>query len=548
MIMQSNVKEEPTAESPARLQQSVKSEQVIAQIETLTQNEPKCNTEEGSSRAERKYIDGRPVLQLNRVHLDEVAKDISYYFGLSKEYFFFGGQLVRVKITNDKFSSKNKPHVILERVSSEVLVTEVAKHFWVYKDKDDGQEKSNLSTGDGKVILHSDALRTYIPEILYFSSIRLLYEKGGKLNLTETGYNADLSVFVDYASPEIEDIPNDQAQALLRDMLKEFCFPDKDRELYLSRALAYYLTPSLKFFIRNGRTQATIADGNRPGVGKDLFLEVASFLYYGKAAYFNSSFSNNAETRKLLFSLIRVGQSLALFSNQKGVLDSESLEHFLTSSAISDRVLGSSVREEYENSLIFGISGNDAAFSPDMLRRILHIRLEHYGDRIEDRVFDRNLKEYVLENRTKLLSSFSSLIKNWHDQGAPLGKKIPSFEIWSAVVSGILVSNGFADPFDQATRPMKATILQDTPEDKNIKELIPIWWDRNRTLEVKAEDLRNIALQSGLFNWLDLNAEGGRSSFSKILASKEGIAFCGKKIRVKRKVKYTKFSLEEVIE
>ena len=62
------------------------------------------------------------------------------------------------------------------------------------------------------------------------------------------------------------------------------------------------------------------------------------------------------------------------------------------------------------------------------------------------------IKNYLDEGklvtmRSKLLSIFWAMVKDWDQKGQPAGQKLlPTFEAWSETIGGIVENAGFVSP------------------------------------------------------------------------------------------------------
>ncbi len=236
-----------------------------------------------------------------------------------------------------------------------------------------------------------------------------------------------------------------------------------------------------------------------------------------------------------------------MISNQKGHLSSGPLEHTITSSYISDRILGQSKKLTLPNSAIYCISGNGLTFSDDMARRICHIRLEFYQEEQANRKFKYpDLYAHVLQQRTKLLSALMSMIVHWAACGCPKGRSIPSFVKWSETVGGILTCCGFPDPFAERGLTTPGLEIGGSREDKDFKRLIELFADKFNVTQVDAQQLRNLSTENNLFGWMDLALRPGQVWFSKMLAQRANRVVGGWKLFVNTAGRTNKFYLEKV--
>lgn len=489
--------------------------------------------------------DTRLVILKTGVLKSDLCRQVFAELKKKDVFFRYGGGISKI-IEVEKLDAKTDKNIktaILEEVTNAGFITDIEKYFIPQTTTDKGNIKdSSFNESDARIILKSND-NYQLSEICGFSPFKLPYRKNDKLLFTDVGYNSDKQIYTELFAPMIEFMEIDKAISIVRDLFSEFCF--LEHELDLSRAVSYILSPALTLLTYNRRAMCFLADGNREGVGKDYLLGIPYLIYENTQPIFSAPCNSDDEYRKFLFAACADNQKIIIFSNLKGYLDSKAFEHFCTSQVIKDRVLCESKNREYPNTGLYGMSGNGVSFSPDMERRIMHIRMEYYQEQIKDRQFKRSLYDYISINRQEILNAIYTLIKHWFDNGAVFGKKIPSFEEWSSIVSGILISNGFKNPFDERKVISHSLSVGGNTEDSDIKQLVLSWWRKHNKLEVRAEDLRTIAEDLFLFRNLDLDTKAGQITFSRLITKRADRIYANNRIKVFRMEKYTKFCLEE---
>jgi hypothetical protein len=483
----------------------------------------------------KKHFKNKVIIKKNDIPISYLISLISEVLKSKGLYYIYNEKLIRA-------DSKEKNEITV--IDELQFIVEVEKYIVII-----GLKITSLNQSESKIIVSAIIKNDYLPSITKIIEYSLPYIFESKLYFTSPGYDVKTQYYTLKIAPEVKLMDNEQASERVKGIFEEFCFPKKEENLYLSRAIAYLLTLLICLLTNYGRPLCFFLNGNTPGVGKDYLLGLIFILFENKQPVFNAPCGSDAEYRKNLFSACRAMINILIFSNIKGHLDSQAVEHFSTSPTIRDRKLGVSESKEYHNNLLLCFSGNEVALSKDMKRRVLEIRLEYHGEKINDRKFKRNLYEYLANNRPTILNALYSMIHNWYHNGAPRGKKIPSFGEWSSTVSGILTTNGFQDPFDEPTSTNHSlTELDDiNSEDKDFRGLVELWRQRFNTNEVKAENLRDLANDANLFKWLNLENNGGKASFSKVLTSYENTTYDNVRIRIRRLKKYPKFYLEEIL-
>ena len=96
-------------------------------------------------------------------------------------------------------------------------------------------------------------------------------------------------------------------------------------------------------------------------------------------------------------------------------------------------------------------TGNGLTISPDLDRRALVIDLFEPGEAAA-RSFAKEITPGWLfspDTRARFLAALWALVRRWQDEGSPMMKenRRGSFEEWSALIGGIVIACGMANPF-----------------------------------------------------------------------------------------------------
>lgn len=142
--------------------------------------------------------------------------------------------------------------------------------------------------------------------------------------------------------------------------------------------------------------------------------------------------SDDDEIRKRTFSALREGATGLLFDNLRGDFTSSTLEAYLTSQEIRERVLGVSQTVIVPNTALFLFSGNNLRLKGDLWRRILITRIDAKTDAPERRSFDFDPLALCRERRQELVAAALTLLRGFIAAGSPRATpdKVGSFEVW----------------------------------------------------------------------------------------------------------------------
>jgi hypothetical protein len=227
--------------------------------------------------------------------------------------------------------------------------------------------------------------------------------------------------------------------------------------------LAALLTVLVRIAIE-GPTPLTVFDASTPGAGKTLLAELIALIAFGRALARTPYSEDDAELRKAITSIAMAGDRLVLLDNVASAFGGSALDAALTATVWRDRRLGTNELTLLPLSVVWLASGNNVQFRGDVLRRILHCRLEPSDENPEERdpgkfQIKEPLDRYVLQRRPELVVAALTIVRAYHVAGRP-AQKLPAidFRAWSDLVRNTVFWAIGADPC--ATR--KALVATDT--------------------------------------------------------------------------------------
>jgi len=473
--------------------------------------------------------------------ISEYAHDVVTAMCNTSKFFVYGGNVVHIDKKN------------FVPVSPEGFIIDIETYVTsgtYRKVKDEKNQEStkffpqSMTIGQARSILKSTSCCDLLPEIKGILDFPLFYLVGNSLKLTPVGYCSENSYWTKRSNLKIQFIPVEEARAVINDLFSEFCFlePEVDRSV----AIAMLLTPALELLLNGERAPVFLADANRVGVGKDYLLGVVPVLYTGENPNFYAPCQSEDEWRKRIYSSCMAGEHIMIVSNVKGHLNSPSLEAAATSSILSDRQLGSNITAALPNHALYAISGNGLTYSDDMGRRIMKMRMEWYDENIIERTFKRNLYDYILENRERILSAVFSCIRHWHTQGRLQGRGMPSFDRWARIVTGIMTVCELGNPFQARTRITASLLVGGDKQNQHMKELVTIWAKTLGEKEIEPKEIRELAKGNQLFTWLEMDTPSGMAKFGKILSSNCLREYAGYRIVPNQSKSHPRYRLEQI--
>jgi hypothetical protein len=363
-----------------------------------------------------------------------------------------GGELAHiirtVKTEKDPFKVKRSEGVPQIRVLPAALLRErLTKYAYFWKR---GGKKQQVPTHPPGWCVAATHERGEWEGIRYLNGITTvpLLRPDGSL-VTERGYDEDTQVLYlpdSSATVDVPDIPTREqvkfAVAMLLDLIVDFPFV---AQLDMSVWLAMHLTQLCRYTF-HGCVPLFLFDGNAPGVGKGLLVNVSSNIVYGRDAAVRGWSSSDEEMRKVFTSLAKKGDPLILLDNILTPLGGSALERALTATEWGDRLLGVNEDVDLPWRSVIAATGNNVKLAHETPRRVLRARLVTDVEKPEERngFLHPYLLDYVSRKRRKLLAAGFTILRGWFaaDQPDMELEAWGSFEEWSRMVRNAIVWAG----------------------------------------------------------------------------------------------------------
>jgi len=247
--------------------------------------------------------------------------------------------------------------------------------------------------------------------------------------------------------PPLPDLVTDreveQAKELLYEIICDFPF---DGEASRTNALAMLITPVLRNLYK-GLPQGCLVDAPKQKSGKTLLSLVTAIVATGAEVAGTSAPTQEEEWGKKIISQLQTGAPILIFDNIRNKVTSASLEAALTLPVFEQRLLGTNRILKSSNNSFFIFNGNNVALSDDMATRVFVVRLNPKCSDPECRsgFLHPNLKQWVKENRGRILWAAYVIYKRWYQDGAPDYREVValgSYEGWSKFIGNILAHAG----------------------------------------------------------------------------------------------------------
>jgi hypothetical protein len=421
--------------------------------------------------------------------LDNVQVDAAEIMAKSEKVFVYGDDVV-IRLGDDR--------ALLTLAQGNAIAPSAASmlaNIFVCEDLrgDNNPVQFPLPQSFVGVLLNADSVRQTLPTIKFYAK-RPIFDTD--FNLLSRGWHATKGALIDGpdVDPIVPDLPRDDPEILNRlpehlgALLSGFCFRDAaDVANYVGCLLTGLLVDR---FVVSGKPMLTV-DGNKPGLGKTLLVQVLSMLLDGLSPGVITYTSDDADLEKRVGATVREGnRSVILVDNAKTgmhrAISSATLESRSTSPVIQHRILGTSSNFERPNNLIWAVTMNDTRLSRDLVSRGLPVRLFLESDPGKRSFGGFDPLSYAQEHRAELLGELAGMAVAWNQAGRPDGTRAHRFEPWARMIGGILEHAGFpeflanvdaaAASFDQGVDDLAALA------EKALAEFSQqgFFWDRDR--------------------------------------------------------------------
>jgi hypothetical protein len=307
--------------------------------------------------------------------------------------------------------------------------------------------------------------RRNLPVLIGTCSMPILRPDGSVMD--HPGYDPQSKVFGDFDEDAFGAIPQtpdtEACRAALSTLLDPFAevrFEDAASHAVLLAAL---LTTLCRPVI--DKAPAFVADASSPGSGKSMLCEALGHLMIGHTPSSMPPLTrgNEEEIRKrVTAALLPPAEQVLFFDNQNGRLDSPVLSQLLTSTTITDRILGASkLAADLPNRALILMSGNNADFSEELSRRFLKMRLSVPVTGVFQRRFSGDVVEAVAAGREMMVTAGLTLMSAaLRAKDRRNGPTIPSYSQWDRMVRQTILwindtlNESFVDPLDMMEEAM----------------------------------------------------------------------------------------------
>jgi putative DNA primase/helicase len=353
----------------------------------------------------------------------------------------------------------------------------------------DNTSSVDLPKGVAEAFIQLAPASMCLPELVGISPVPLMRPNGALVH--EAGYDPISRRYLAFEAGLALDVPakpsrEDAARALdvLKEPLRDFPFTD---DIGVSVALSAMFSATFRLDLSTVPLHALSAAS--PGTGKTLLAEIVSLIATGAQPSVLAMGGTREEFEKRLESVVIAGDAMIVIDNVSRPMEGDTACIALTSSQMSVRVLGRSEILKLPVTSFFMATGNNFRARGDLVRRIVVAQMDAGVEHPEQRMFDRDLKAWVIENRSHLLSAIYTVRRAHLLAGEPDEELVPlgSFEAWSRCIRSALVWAGADDPVRSIDR-----LRDDDPEFEVRLAVLSAWHAHFGTERVKVAQLRPI--------------------------------------------------------
>jgi hypothetical protein len=399
----------------------------------------------------------RIILPMEGKAIGRFAEELGEFFSSKTVMFYRPVEDTVVRLMMREIPQTKKRILVFHEVKKEELISLLETWYEVGIERTaDGltrfKEKSASPTV-ASVVLMSSQFRDQLPWLKRIYTIPMPRIIENEIVFPEREYDSVFQSWLVVDAPIIDGTMDIiRAKEIIEKIYSEFCFASPQDKV---NAVAALVTPLCRGLYNHEtcRTPVFFYKANRERAGKDYCAGITGIIYEGSAiedpAIVTEKEMHDDEFRKKILATFKSGRNRIHSSNNKGHLNSAALESIVTCENWEDRQLGGNQMLMYPNTLEISLSANTGiTYTPDLAARCVFVNLFFSSEDPNMRVFkEPNLKEWVTEHRSEILSALYTLVKDWVRNGMVSGSKpFTSFPEWARVVGGIMENAGYGSP------------------------------------------------------------------------------------------------------
>ncbi|QDC37885.1 hypothetical protein FIL70_12215 [Sphingobium fuliginis ATCC 27551] len=401
--------------------------------------------------------------------IPRVRRAAEIVLALQGGYYQAGGAIVSIKthpLTGD---------ISMVQVSEQELTSALAEAAdW---EKYDGRSQKWVRC-DPPVrtvqLLHRAQGYDHLPHLQGLARQPFVREGDGQL-VTAPGYDAASGIYASFDPaafplPEPTKEAAHAALAKLKELLTEFHFGS---EIDRAASISAMLTGAVRTRLQTA--PAFNVTASTPGSGKS-YLASAITPFAGPGVPLNLSYPTSAdEATKSILSMLLQAPAVAVFDDmQTDWRAFGTMNRMLTSSTITDRILGVSKSATVSTRCLILGTGNNVRPVNDMCRRVITIRLTPRSEAPATLRYEGRPVDLVKAKRGEYVAAALTIIRAWEAAGRPKVDvpNIGSFEQWTDHCRYPLLWLGEPDPASSIIDQ-----LRDDPAQEALGHFVSAWWN-----------------------------------------------------------------------
>ncbi len=365
-----------------------------------------------------------------------------------------GDELVEVTIRDDEYE--------FNPINAAAAVSRFEDYarFGRLQRREEGEPQfapATLTEKMAKLLLETRQRRTELDTIRGVLQFPLQVERDGQLVTLQQGFDCESGLFIASSEPVVEMSAADGA-GLLKDLLADYQFQsDGD----LSRALASFLTPALKFggFI-DGPIPIEVAEADDSQAGKSYRQTLVPALYNHKMTVLAVPHRGVGSLDESIDQAMIRGKPFIQIDNLRGKLDSQKLEALVTANGeFNARAAYTPNASVDASKVMFFVSSNGFEATRDLANRSFIIRQRKRPGHIW-RTFDgRNLRQHIEAHLPQCQGAVMAVIREWHAQGKRrTGITEHSFQDWAQPLDWMVTQQMHEAPLLQGHAEAKVRV------------------------------------------------------------------------------------------
>ena len=256
--------------------------------------------------------------------------------------------------------------------------------------------------------------------------------------VTRPGYHEDSCTFASFEPELMDGFSLNPTRAELVGALQQVWRPWCSFKFATSEDRGAMLAAVVGALARAGLDDCpgVVMDAPCPGSGKTICASAVGAVVLGRRAPVTPFAGvDDAELKKQMVANCLDGFNWLLLDNVVGLYDSAVMASVLTTGALRDRVLGSSLMFDGEVKLNIFLTSNNASLSRDLHRRFIRVRIDTGVEQPQALEYSFNPVDRALVERLAIARAVCVLVQGFFAAGSPrIGKGDCGFPTWSRLV------------------------------------------------------------------------------------------------------------------